>query len=222
MRALTPLRTFALSVLAGAIAGFLGGAAARIAMRIAAWTAGPQKQGLVTAESAVVGAFTWDGTIAILGIGVLVGVAGGALYALARPLLPKRRSGLAFGAALLALFGWTIFLPAASDVRRFGVAPVNVLLFAGVFLLFGALVARIERRLDEAAPRGAWSYALWVPLATGGALLAFLNIVFGSDTNPTLGLLAICGLPIAHGVRLVARSRRSRGGREGPAKRSRG
>lgn len=191
MRPPAPLRAFSLTLVAGALAGAVAGIGARVAMRVAAGLAGPSRQGIVTAESAVVGDLTWSGTIAVLVIGAFVGVAGAALYALIRPVLPRRGRGLAFGFAALLLTGWTILDPSNSDFRGFGDPTLNYAMFGALFLVYGAVLAPADRWLRDRAPSGWWSYALWAPIAALGAILVLTGIVFGMDRRPVLGLAMV-------------------------------
>lgn len=207
MRLLATARAFSLSLLAGAAAGAIVGVAARAAMTVSAWTAGASRQGLLTAERAIVGDATLEGTISVVAIGVLVGIAGGALHALLRPLLPPRHRGLAFGAAALLLAGWTILDPANSDFHRFGWPPLNYAMFGALFLLYGAALTRAETWLDARAPDGPWSAALWAPIALAGGAIAAMNAVFGTDRHPRWALIALAAIGAAYGARwLVLRS----------------
>lgn len=207
MRLLAWVRSFAHSIAAGALAGLLAGAGARLAMRIATFLSEPTRIGVRTNEDGIVGAFTWEGTVSVLVIGMLVGVSGGALHALARPILPASARGLAFGALALALFGWTILDPANSDFRAFGSPALNYATFAALFLLFGVAIVRLERWLDAGTSRAAWSYTIWIPLALVGAGLALLNTVFGTDRHPTWGFAAIALLGSLVSLQLLTRRR---------------
>lgn len=197
MRPPALLRTFSLTIVAGAVAGAIAGIGARVAMRLAAWLAGPTRAGVLTAEKAAVGDVTWSGTIAVVMIGVFVGISGAALYAALRPALPVRHRGLAFGAAALALVGWTILDPANTDFHRFGSKALNYAMFASVFLVYGISLVATERRLAARAPIAWWSYALWVPIALVGAAMMILGFVFSTDRHPILGLVVLVAIGLA-------------------------
>ena len=139
------------ATLAGVIAGVLvGGLLGRVVMRVAGFTAGPGLVGSFTANGNRVGDITVAGTAAIvLFVGLSSGLVGGVLYAALEPWLHRLRPwhGLAYGVALLAAFGFTVLDPANLDFRRFGSAPLNVAMFAALFLLFGVGTAFLFDRL---------------------------------------------------------------------------
>lgn len=190
-------------MLAGALAGALSGLGARLAMRAAAWVAGPTRVGVVTAEGARVGELTWSGTFGVVIIGAFVGITGAALYLALRPLLPTRRRGLAFGAAALILAGWTILDPANPDLRSFGSPALNYAMFAALFLLYAVALVRVERWLDDRASRAAWSVALWLPIAGLASMLVVVGMVFATDRHPSWGLAALAVVLVA---RVISRA----------------
>lgn len=101
----------------------------------------------------LVGALTLEGTLNIALQSAAAGVVGGVMYALARPWLTRfgRWRGIAFGFALLLAFGALLFdaEPDRREFRHYGTPELNVVLFAALFLIFGALVAVLTDRLDR-------------------------------------------------------------------------
>ncbi len=123
-------RHVGLATLAGIIAGgIVGGLGGRIAMRVTAF--------------------------GVLLVGVALGVLGGLVYAVVEPWLRRFRPwhGLAFGIFLLVAAGISVLDPVNSDFGRFGSAPLNVAMFAALFVLFGGLIAWIFDRLPAMAPQ---------------------------------------------------------------------
>jgi hypothetical protein len=188
LRALAALEAMGTAALAGLIAGVLvGGVGSRIAMRIAGAMSDPALVGIArTNNDNIVGDITFGGTFALIVFGgLLPGLAGGAIYLLARPWLAPfgRWGGVAFGLALLASFGASVIEPFNIDFRKFGAPALNVAMFALLFPLFGAIVAvastRIERAIDDGPTVSGWYVAVVV-----AALL----------------LLALCLLVLAAGL----------------------
>ena len=139
--------------LAGIIAGVLvGGLLGRVAMRVSGATTRPELVGSFTSNGNQVGEITFAGTLAlILFVGVIAGLGGGVLFASAEPWLrSRRRKGLIFGAALLVAVGFTVLDPTNIDFERFGITPLNVLMFAALFIAFGVIVARLFERIRTA------------------------------------------------------------------------
>lgn len=138
-------RHLGMASLAGITAGVLvGGLLGRVAMRVSGFTAGPALAGVTTSNGNRVGDITFAGTVAlIVFVGVGTGLFGGVLYAVAEPWLRRMRPwhGLAYGSALLLAFGFTVLDPANFDFARFGPAPLNVAMFAALFLIFGLTIA---------------------------------------------------------------------------------
>jgi hypothetical protein len=159
--------------LAGLISGFLvAGILGRIAMRVAGFTSRPELIGVETSNGNRVGEITFAGTFALaLFVGVVGGIAGGILYASAEPWLRSRRwKGVIFGVALLLAFGFTVINPDNFDFERFGFAPLNVVLFALLFVAFGASVAYLFDVIRGATlGKGA--------LSTGLGVLAWLTSI---------------------------------------------
>jgi hypothetical protein len=171
------LRDFAGVFVAGGVAGVVvGGLGTRIAMRIAALTAGDIAQGLRTEAGATIGRITLEGTlflIAFAGIGsALVGTA---FYVATLPWLPRRRAlrALAFGGLELALFGTVLLDPGNPDFTILGRPLLNVLVLSTLFVLHGvALVMLVEPsgRLVAAVARGGRWRARFVGVGTSVAM----------------------------------------------------
>ncbi len=142
----------AISLFGGLVAGLIaGGVGSRLAMRVVALLAPARDQGTLTDADAVVGTFSFEGTLFLVGVGGTLGVLGGLLYLALRRWMPGRTigRGLAFGALLLILFGSLIIEGGNPDFRRFVPSPVSVGLFASLFIVYGLIVAAIVERLDR-------------------------------------------------------------------------
>lgn len=178
------------ATLAGIIAGVLvGGLGGRVVMRIAGFTAGPGLVGSFTANGNRVGDITVAGTADIvLFVGLSSGLIGGVLYAAIEPWLRRLRPwhGLAYGVGLLAAFGFTVLDPSNLDFRRFGSAPLNVAMFAALFLLFGVGTALLFDRLRSLIA-GA------TRLARVAEALAFIALIPGAVAT-VLVFAAVTGL----------------------------
>jgi len=99
--------------------------------------------------------FTVPGTLTILIVAVLYGVAGGVLFALIRGQVPGYavRQGLAYGVLILACFGPVYFL--ADQEGELHVSPLaGVFTFSVVFVLGGAMIGALSAWLSERLPRG--------------------------------------------------------------------
>jgi hypothetical protein len=176
------LRGLAGVFVAGGVAGVVvGGLGTRVAMRIAALTAGDVAQGLPTEAGATIGRITLEGTlflIAFAGIGsALVGTA---FYVATLPWLPRRRAlrALAFGGLELVVFGTVLLDPGNPDFTILGRPLLDVLILSSLFVPHGvALVLLVEpsRRLVSAVARGApWRARL---LAVGTFLAMALTAI---------------------------------------------
>jgi hypothetical protein len=149
------VRAVGIGDLAGLAAGFVaGGLGSRLAMRIAAIAAGPDQRGVLTENENRVGEITLSGTLFLLFFGTILGLFGGLLYIAVRPWLPRstRWRGPAFGALLLAVFGFVAIERDNFDFRRFGPALLNIGMFAALFVLFGLVAAPLAERADRAFP----------------------------------------------------------------------
>jgi len=147
------LRAAAVGSISGLIAGVIaGGIGGRVAMRIVALTAGSADQGALTDAGERVGIISTEGTLGlIIFTGVFAGLFGGMVYAVMRPWIAAAGpwKGLAFGIILLATLGWSVIERDNFDFHRFGYAPLNIAMFAALFLLFGLLVAPLYDFFDE-------------------------------------------------------------------------
>ena len=176
-------RTLAAAGIAGVLVGIPAGLLARLVMKLSALAAGPTAAGVHTENGNVVGAFTADGTLSLVIFAGLVPVGVGAiLYVAVRPWFRSlgRWRGLAFGLYLLALAGPVGLDPFNGDFSRFGPAPLNVAMFAALFLAVGvALVPVAEGTLTRL------SSGRWALVALGflfGVLDAGLVLAVGTAT----------------------------------------
>ncbi len=142
---MTVARHVGTASLAGVIAGVVvGGLLGRIVMRISGFTAGPAMVGVRTSNGNRVGDITFEGTLAlVLFTGLASGLVGGIIYAVVEPWLRRVRpwQGLAYGVGLFLAYGFFVLEPSNFDFRRFGVAVLNVAMFATLFVIFGAATA---------------------------------------------------------------------------------
>ncbi len=148
-------RAVGVGALSGIAAGLIGGAGARVAMRISGALTGPECVRLVTENGNDCGVITGGGTAFLVIFGAMAfGAAGGVLYASLRPWLAGlgRRRGLVFGLALFAIAGTSIVDSGNDDFQRFGTPAVNVLVFFLLFPLFGLAVANFHDRVDRRFP----------------------------------------------------------------------
>jgi hypothetical protein len=168
-------RQLGIASLAGVISGFfVAGVLGRIAMRVAGFMSRPDLIGVPTAAGNRVGEITFAGTIALaVFIGIGFGAIGGVLYAAAEPWLRGRPwRGVIFGGGLLLGLGFAVIEPSNFDFERFGSAPLNVAMFALLFIAFGATIvylfdairSRVERSgvASRAVEIVAWLAALAV------------------------------------------------------------
>jgi hypothetical protein len=202
-------RHLGIASLAGVISGFLvAGVLGRIAMRVAGFTARPELIGVETSNGNRVGEITIAGTLALaLFVGVVAGIVGGVLYASAEPWLRSRPwKGPIFGAALLLGFGFTVITPNNFDFERFGSGPLNVLMFALLFVAFGASTAYlfdvIRRAIDGT---GALSIGLgivaWLAAVGAVAMAALAIFSIGGLDDPLPALLIVVAVLIPPLVR---------------------
>jgi hypothetical protein len=184
--------------LAGIVAGILvAGALGRIAMRVSGFMSRPELIGIQTSNGNRVGDVTLGGTLALaLFVGIPAGIAGAALFASAEPWLRGIRPwhGVAFGVAVLLALGSLLFDPANFDFLRFGSAPLNVAMFAGIFLAFGALIAWLFDRIRSAIDgNGTSARVLEVVAFVSAVAVAGLSVLFftsiGGLSDPAPALL---------------------------------
>ena len=173
--------------LAGIVAGVLvAGVLGRIAMRVSGFMSRPELIGIETGNGNRVGDITLAGTVGLaLFVGITAGIGGGVLYASAEPWLRSRRwKGVIFGVALLAALGFTVLDPSNFDFQRFGSAPINVAMFAAMFVAFGVAIAwlfdRIRGAIDGTGPVATGlEIVAWLSALGAGALSALIFVSFG-------------------------------------------
>ena len=183
--------------LAGIIAGILvGGLLGRVVMRVAGATSRPELAGSLTSNGNRLGEITVAGTLAlILFVGVIAGIGGGVLFASAEPWLRSRRwKGLTFGVALLVALGFSVLDPTNIDFERFGITPLNLLLFAALFIAFGVTIAwlfdRIRRAIDGPGPFATGlTIMCWLAALAAGALGLLSVVSIGGLGEPLPALL---------------------------------
>ena len=113
-------------------------------MRIAAIAGGSAIAGAKTENGNVVGQFTLEGTafLVIFG-GLSSGILGGLLFGLFGSWLPHRTlaKGATFGFLLLTSLGFIVINNENPDFGALGIPLLNVALFAGLFILYGMVIA---------------------------------------------------------------------------------
>ena len=191
--------------LAGILAGMLvGGLLGRVVMRVAGFTTRPEATGILTENGNRVGEITLVGTLAIVVfVGIIAGIGGGVLFASAEPWLRSRRSkGVVFGILLFAGLGFTVLDPTNRDFQRFGITPLNLVLFAALFVAYGVTVAwlfaRIRRFIDGAGPFAmALQIVCWLSALLAGVASAVSFFSFGGlgDLLPALLLAVVVLIP---------------------------
>lgn len=191
--------------LAGIVAGVVvAGVLGRIAMRVSGFTSRPELIGIETSNGNRVGDITVAGTLFLaLFVGLGAGVIGGVLYASAEPWLRRLRPrhGLVFGLAVLAGLGFIFIDPANFDFQRFGRAPLNVAMFAALFVAFGVVVAWLFDRIRTAmAGTGIVAVvveiAVWLSaLAAAGAAVITISIGGLGDLLPASLIAAAVFIP---------------------------
>jgi hypothetical protein len=191
--------------LAGIVAGIVvAGVLGRIAMRVSGFTSRPELIGVETGNGNRVGDITLAGTVGLaLLVGIVAGIGGGVLYASAEPWLRSRRwKGAIFGIALLAALGFTVLDPSSSDFKRFGFAPLNVGMFAAMFVVFGVAIAwlfdRIRGAIDGTGPVATVLEIVASLSALGaGAFSALIFLSFGGldDLVPVMLFAAAALIP---------------------------
>ena len=199
--------------LAGIVVGvFVGGLLGRLVMRVSGFTAGQAMVGARTENGNRVGDVTLEGTLAlVLFTGLASGLFGGIVYAVVEPWLRRARPwhGLAFGVGLFLASGFLVLDPFNFDFRRFGVAALNVAMFAALFVIFGVVTAWLfdtvkALRTGTSLTAQVTDAAAW--LAIVPAVLAAVPIVFSVE-----GWFAVVGTISIIGPLLVAAIVRWRG-----------
>jgi hypothetical protein len=141
----------------GLVAGLAGGAVAGLGARLA-------MRGVALAGG-LAPAFTLEGTLFLIVLGVIVGLPFGLVYVALRPALPGRGAwkGIAYGVLLFAVFLAPPFLFYREGEATLASPLVTVLLFGPVALAYGAAVETVvgltERRPlpRPTAPSPAWA-----------------------------------------------------------------
>jgi hypothetical protein len=172
-------------LIAGVIAGGLG---SRLAMRIMAVTSAPAATGLQTDAGATVGEITGPGTVFLLILGGVLGIAGGLAYLALRGLLPGKGwwiQGLAFGVLVLALAGRFLVEPDNPDFLILSPAGLAVAMFAALPIVFGLLFVPLHRWLEPAIGRVRRPLLLLPGVLLGLAPLIFIGGV---------GVLVVAGV----------------------------
>lgn len=145
--------TFAAGIAAGLT--IIGGGG-RLAMRLLAATSDSAAQGRLTEADEVVGTITVDGTIGFVVFnGIFGGLIGAVLFLMVRRFLPLGPwSGVAFGLALLVIFGATIDPLRAEnpDFDIVGPGWLSVVVFTAMAIAFGLAVRGMAARLSGWLP----------------------------------------------------------------------
>lgn len=172
----------------GFVAGLLGGVVAGLGARLIMFTVriiNPAFNGSVTHNNVVNGQWTADGTLAIVVEALFLGLFGGWLYLLVRPVLvgPTTLRGLEFGALVLVVSGAAV-LDGDYEYSRFVPSWQSVSAFGALFLVYGVVVATIADLLVPVAPRAASGPGRWLRLAgrvalAGAATFAAIGFVEG-------------------------------------------
>ncbi|MEX0874553.1 MAG: hypothetical protein WD646_00100 [Actinomycetota bacterium] len=215
-------RALGVGVLAGLGAGAVGGAGARLAMRISGAMTGPECARLVTENGNDCGVVTPDGTLFLVIFGaMLFGIGGGAVYASLQPWLARfgRRRGLVFGLLLFAIGGTIIVDSGNEDFHRFGTPVINVLVFFLLFPLFGVVVANVHDRLDRRFPKfppapgtrlASLTTIAYIVVIAPAAISLFATVGLGGRNIflPAAALAALGLPPLAHHELHTGRNRR--------------
>ena len=176
--AIRSVHTLGVAAIAGVGTGVVvAGLGGRLVMKLIALAAGPSAIGRVTANENVVGDLTFSGTLSIVIFsGILFGIIGGLLYAALRPWVSGlgRWRGVVFGVIVLALMGHLVFEASNFDFRVFGTTAVNVGLFAGLFVLYGLVIAPVFDAIEAAAARyRPASLIVWLAALPAAGLIVF-------------------------------------------------
>jgi hypothetical protein len=196
--------------LSGIIAGVVvGGLIGRVVMRISGFTAGPAFVGVRTSNGNRVGDITLEGTLGlVLFTGLASGLVGGIVYAVVEPWLRRVRPwhGLVYGAALFLAYGFFVLDPFNFDFRRFGVAALNVAMFAALFVIFGSLTAwlfdlvKVLRAGSGPAARVTDAFA-WLAVVPASIVALLLASSVGGLGDPVTTITIIAPLAAAAIVR---------------------
>jgi hypothetical protein len=135
---------------AGAVAGLISaGIGGRVVMHIVA-LANPDRDGAITDSGATAGQITGD-TAAVLVLGTLIGIIGGAIYLGVRRWLPVPAAwhGVAYGLVSLLTVGNVLIDSHNVDFQIFQPVVLVVALFAVLFLVNGLIVAALADRFHR-------------------------------------------------------------------------
>ena len=139
------LRMLAIGAASGLIAGFGWGLGARLAMRIMA----------IAADRPT--AFTLERTSFILLSGMFFGVPIGLIYCVVRKLVPGSglRKGLSYGIVVLVCLAYPFYMGPLREEAVLGYQWLAIILFGGLFLIVGIVVAAVFAWLDRVVPGSA-------------------------------------------------------------------
>lgn len=165
------LRDIARGGLAGAITGFLiGGLGGRVVMSAAA-VLNPDATGFQTENGELIGAFTLNGTLALMLFGGLGGgIVLGLLWVIASPWLPvsaRRRTLLAMPMTV-GLVGMFLVRASNTDFSLLDRDLAIIAMFLALIALAGGAVAWLDVRLDARMPRA--GSRVWPLLVVYGAI----------------------------------------------------
>lgn len=177
---------------AGAVAGFLS----RLAMRVSGATSQPS---FVTENGNIVGRITVGGSMFLVVGGAIAGLVLGLLYVAVRRWLPRASWPRRLSAAVLTLaaFGSLVVNADNRDFTRLGEPALNVVLFTGLLLVTGVVLAVFVDWLDpriRPRPADPWFYGSVYLLVT------LVSVIFG------LVAVALALLPVVVlGARVLGR-----------------
>ena len=170
-------------LLAGLVGGFLvGGVGGRLAMRVVAVQTPDHYQGLTTDDGATTGEISLGGTLSLVVFVTLVGVLGGLLYVIVRPILPQATGWrlAAWGATTGVLGGVSVVQRDGVDYTVLGSPAVSVAMFVALVAAYGVVTAAVADRLlrpdgwARAAPLRRVLPALILLVPAVGAVLLLL------------------------------------------------
>ena len=167
-------------LLAGLVGGVVAGLGARLIMFVVR-VVNPSFNGGVTHNGVVNGQWTSSGTMAIVVEALFLGILGGWVYFLLRPLLvgPTLARGVEFGALLLVVFG-SVVLDGDYEFTRFVPAWQSVSAFAALYVLYGVVVALIGDRAAPVSRRAASGPGHWAHrVGTVAVAIAFAVATVG-------------------------------------------
>jgi hypothetical protein len=159
-------RAIGIGSLAGALAGLLWGAMARGAMR------------LIAREMRQFPSFSWQGTLMILVMGLILGCLAGIVYAGVRRMLPWRRwwRGLTMGVILVLTLGALIYAGPLVEEGNPQVKTLATLLFGTSLLIWGVLIELFYQPLDRRLLHGSHSPLVTQFMQIGLALVPICSI----------------------------------------------